>query len=111
MARPRFKPSKEQRNLVKSLAAYAIKPEGIARMVGLRSVKTLKKYFRDELTLGLFEAVAQVSQTHYQMARSGKHPACTIDFLNRRARYLDLQTNTEPRVTPEFMVIIEKKAA
>jgi hypothetical protein len=111
MARPRFKPTKEQRNLVKSLAAYGIKLEGIARMVGLRSVKTLRRHFGAELTLGLFEAVAQVSQTHYQMARSGKHPACTIDFLNRRARYLDLQKETEPRSNPAFIVTVEKKAA
>jgi hypothetical protein len=96
---------------VKSLAAYAIKHEGIARMIGLRSVKTLRKHFREELVLGLFEAVAQVCQTHYQMARSGKHAACTIDFLNRRARYLDVHMETEPAATPDFVVTVEKKAA
>ena len=42
--------------------------EGIARMVGLRSPKTLRKHFR-EVTLGEIEAVAQVAQTHYQMGR------------------------------------------
>jgi hypothetical protein len=111
MARPRFKPTKEQRNLVKSLAAYGMNNEGIATMIGLRSVKTLKKCFRAELKLGKFEGLAQVCQTHHQMARSGKYPACTIDYLNRRARYLDIQQETEPRATPAFIVTVEKKAA
>lgn len=111
MARPRLKPTKEQRNLVRTLAAYGIRNEGIASIVGLRSVKTLKKCFRAELTLGKFEGLAQVSQTYYQMARSGKYPACTIDFINRCARYLEMQKETEPRATPAFMVIVPKKAA
>jgi hypothetical protein len=111
MARPRFKPTKAQRDFVKSLAAYGMNNEGIARLVGLRSVKTLKKCFRSELNRGLFEGLAQVSQTYHQMARSGKYPACTIDYINRRERYLDLQQATEPRVTPAFMVIVPKKAA
>jgi hypothetical protein len=91
MSRPKFVPTKEQRLLVKSLAAYGIKHEAIARMVRLRSPKTLRKYFPEELALGAIEAVAQVSQTHYQMAKSGKHPASTIHFLNSRARWLDDQ--------------------
>jgi hypothetical protein len=111
MARPRFNPTKQQRDLVKSLAAYGMKNEGIARLVGLRSVKTLKKCFRTELTLGLYEGLAQVSQTYHQMARSGKYPACTIDYINRRSRYLEMQQETGPRATPAFMVIVEKKAA
>jgi hypothetical protein len=91
MSRPRFVPTKEQRLTVKSLSAYGIKQEGIARMVGLRSTKTLRKHFPEEIALGAIEAVAQVSQTHYQMAKSGKHAASTIHFLNTRARWLDEQ--------------------
>ena len=91
MSRPKFVPTKEQRFTVKSLSAYGIKHECIARMVGLRSPKTLRKHFPEELALGAIEAVAQVSQTHYQMAKSGKHAASTIHFLNTRARWLDDQ--------------------
>ena len=74
MARPKFVPTDEQRRTVKSLSAYGIKQEGIARVLRFRSPKTLKKHFREELSLGEIEAVAQVAQTHYQMAKSGKYP-------------------------------------
>jgi hypothetical protein len=90
MSRPKFEPTEEQRLMVKSLSAYGIKQEAIARRVGLRSTKSLRKHFRDELDLGAIEAVAQVSQVLYQMARSGKHPAATIHFLTTRTRLLDL---------------------
>ena len=33
--------------MVKSLSAYGVKQEDIAKLVGLRSVKTLRKYFRE----------------------------------------------------------------
>ena len=112
MARPNFVPTEEQRRTVKSLAAYGIKQEGIARMLGLRSLKTLRKHFREELTLGEIEAVAQVAQTHYQMAKSGKHAASTIHFLEKRQRWLEVQTaETRPAAIPDFVVVLEKKAA
>jgi hypothetical protein len=112
MARPKFKPTEEQRRLVKSMAAYGIKQEGIARVLRLRSLKTLRKHFREELTLGEIEGVAQVSQTHYQMAKSGKHAASTIHFLEKHPRWLDVQNlENRPAVTPDFVVVLEKKAA
>ena len=112
MARPKFIPTEEQRRTVKSLAAYGINQEGIARMLRLRSLKTLRKHFREELTLGEIEAVAQVSQTHYNMAKSGKHAASTINFLDRRRRWLEGQSEeTGPAATPKFVVVLEKKAA
>jgi len=92
MPRPKFVPTKDQRLTVKTLSAYGINQEGIARKIGLRSPKSLRKHFREELALGAIEALAQVSQTHYQMAKSGKFPASTMHFLNTRARWLDLQS-------------------
>jgi hypothetical protein len=112
VARPKFVPTEEQRRTVKSLSAYGIKQEGIARVLRLRSPKTLRKHFREELTLGEIEGVAQVAQTHYQMAKSGKHAASTIHFLDKRQRWLDVQTTeTRPAVTPDFVVVLDKKAA
>jgi hypothetical protein len=112
MARPKFKPTDEQRGIVKSLAAYGIKPEGIARMLHFRSAKTLRKHFGNELVLGEIEAVAQVSQTHYQMAKSGKHAASTMHFLDKRQRWLDVQRpEIGPAVIPDFVVVLNKKAA
>src|SRR5258708_23883634 len=105
MSRRKFVPTKEQRLTVKTLSAYGIKQEGIARMVGLRSAKTLRKHFREEILLGAIEAVAQVAQTLYQMARSGKHPASTIHFLNSRARWLDIASlETKLAPTPHLRV-------
>ena len=112
MSRPKFVPTKEQRLTVKTLSAYGIKQDGIARMVGLRSPKTLRKHFGEEIILGAIEAVAQVSQTHYQMAKSGKHPASTIHFLNSRARWLDIASSESQAASlPDFVVALEKKAA
>ena len=112
MSRPKFVPTKEQRLTVKTLSAYGIKQDGIARMVGLRSQKTLRKHFREEIILGAIEAVAQVSQTHYQMAKSGKYPASTIHFLEKRQRWLNFQnSDSGPAATPDFIVALDKKAA
>jgi hypothetical protein len=112
MARPKFVPTEEQRRTVKSLAAYGIKQEGIAHVLGLRSLKTLRKHFREDLTLGEIEGVAQVAQTHYQMAKSGKHAVSTIHFLEKRQRWLEVQTTeTRPAAIPDFVVVLEKKAA
>ena len=110
MARPKFVPTDEQKRTVKSMAAYGIKQEGIARVLRFRSPKTLRKHFREELDLGEIEAVAQVAQTHYQMARSRKYPASTIHFLDKRRRWLQEQSETVPVAVPEF-VVMEKEAA
>jgi len=110
MARPKFIPTEEQKRTVKSMAAYGIKEEGIARVLLFRSPKTLRKHFREELSLGEIEAVAQVAQTHYQMARSGKYPASTMNFLEKRRRWLVDPTEAGPVAAPEF-VVMEKEAA
>jgi hypothetical protein len=112
MARPKFVPTDEQRRTVKSMSAYGIKQEGIARVLRFRSPKTLRKHFREELILGEIEAVAQVSQTDYQMAKSGKYPVSTINFLNKRPRWLNVQdVETRPAAVPDFVVSFEKEAA
>jgi hypothetical protein len=94
------------------LSAVGIKQEAIARWLRIRSPKTLQKHFREELDLGAIEAVAQVGKTHYQMATSGKHPASTIHYLENHRRWLDVQnTVAGPAATPDFIVVLEKKAA
>ena len=74
MARPGFKVNDEKRNTVRVLAGYGLKHEQIAQMIGIRSPKTLRKYFQGELESGKAEASAQVAQTLYKMATSGTHP-------------------------------------
>lgn len=111
MSRPKFKPTDEQRRTVKSLSAFGIKQEGIARIIGLRSPKTLRKHFPTELTIGAIEGVAQVAQTHHKMATSGKYPASTIHFIEKHQRWLENQTVETKAEIPPFIVILDKEAA
>ena len=112
MSRPKFVPTEEQRRTAKSAAAYGMNHQAIARMLGLRSPKTLRKHFPKELILAEIEAVAQVAQTHYQMAKSGKHPSSTIHFLEKRPRWLNVQSlENRPAAMPDFVVMQDKEAA
>ena len=87
MGRPHFEVTTEKRSKVRALAGYGTKHEEIARMVGIRSPKTLRKHFRQELDIGHAEANAQVAQTLFKMATSGLCPPATMFWLKTRARW------------------------
>src|SRR3954454_17328002 len=109
MPRPTFLPTTDQRRQVRSMAAYGIKQEDIARSVGLRSPKTLRRHFREELDRASTEANAQVAQTLFKLASSGKSPAATIFWLKARAGWRDGQTfESRPTIVPPFIVAPEK---
>jgi hypothetical protein len=80
--RPSFKPTKEKRKLVKSLAALGLRHEDIATAIGVRSPKTVRKYFGKELAHGTAEATAAVARAAWEMASSGKFPVMTRFWLN-----------------------------
>jgi hypothetical protein len=82
MPRPSFRPTRDQRRLVKSLAAIGLLQDQIAKMIGIRSPKTLRKHFRKELTAGVAEAIATVSRAAYEMAVSGRYPDMTDYWLS-----------------------------
>ncbi len=110
MPRPKFIPTDLHRATVKSLAAYGIRQEEIATMIGLRSPKTLRRHFREELLRGSIEATAQVSQTLYQMATSGEEPACTIFWMKTRAGWREKQNSENgPSAVPDFVVVEDKE--
>jgi hypothetical protein len=113
MSRPKFVPTEEQRRLVKSMAAYCIVQEGIAKVIGLRSVKTLRKHFSKELELGLIEAAAQVGQSHFIMAKSAQNLAATLSWSNRYGhKWMEAPTvEARPLAIPDFVVTEDKKAA
>src|SRR6266849_1664292 len=112
MSRPRFIPTEEQRRSVKSLSAYGIKQEDIATELGLRSPKTLRKHFSQEIKRRAIQANTRVGQTLYKMATSGKHPAATIFWLKTRAGWRDIQVvETRPAAIPDFIVAQDKGAA
>jgi hypothetical protein len=109
MARTAFKPTAEQKRLVKVLSAHGIRQEDIATEVGLRSPKTLRKHFRKELDLGRISADIAVGKTLYQMASSGKCIAATIYWENRKAaRQARLVAATRPAAGPDFVVTSDK---
>ncbi len=112
MPRPRFVPTEERRRTVMAMSGYGIKHKAIATVLGLRSEKTLRKYFRKELDRGAIDAMTQVFQTLYQMATSGKHVAATIFWIKTRGGLREIHVvEARPAGTPDFVVMLEKKAA
>ena len=112
MARPRFSPTPEQRRMVRSMAAYGIRHDEIAACLGIRSAKTLRRHFREELDRALVEANAKVARTLFEMATGGKSVAATIFWLKSRAGWRDLPHRTlRPIDAPPFIVVPDKKAS
>lgn len=107
MARPKFNPTAEQSRLVRTLSAYGIPQEHIARRVGLRSPKTLRKHFRKVLDDGIFEANCNVIQTLYQMATSGEHLAATLFWSKCRCHWRERSTSEPGFTVPPFIVAKE----
>ena len=77
-------PTEEQRRKVRALAGFGVRQEDICAIMGLRSTKTLQKRFRRELELGVVEARAKVAQAAFKLATSGRDPASTMFWLERR---------------------------
>jgi hypothetical protein len=112
MARKAFTPSQEQRNLVTVLSSYGIRQEDIATEVGLRSPKTLRKYFRRELDHGRIGSDFKVRKTFYQMAESGKYPHITVRWIEqRRGSRPQAAEEIRSAAIPDFVVAREKEAA
>ena len=112
MPRPKFVPTAEQRRTVCSMAAYGIPQEAIAGSVGIRSVKTLRRHFREELDRAAPEANARVAQTLYQLATTGKNATAAIFWLKTRAGWREhAYSSPRPVEPPPFLVVPEKAAA
>jgi hypothetical protein len=110
MPRPSFKPMKDQRKLIKSLAAMGLPHEDICTVLRLRSPKTLRKYFHRELFEGVAEATAQVSRTAFEMAISGDYPAMTYFWLKCQVpSYEELDTQEEKKATNNRPFLIFSK--
>jgi len=108
MPRPRFTPTAEHRRLVKSMAAMGIPHEQIGRKISIRSPKTLRKYFRDELNQGSTEATYNVAQSLYKMATDGNATAA-IFWLKTRGKWKEQPTLDPVMVaSPPFVVAIDK---
>ena len=111
MARPTFKPTKEQRKLVQSLAAIGMRHDDIAVVVGVRSPKTVRKHFRRELSIGSAEAIAAVSSTAFEMASSGKWPQMTeywMSIMGPVAQPTDAHEGLKARAVPYTCELVIK---
>ena len=112
MARTAFRPTDEQRQLVKVMSAYGIRQTDIATEVGLRSPKTLRKHFRQDLDRGRIEANFKVAQTLYKMATSGRQVFATMHWLDRQAGWRKKSVpEGRPATIPDFVVARDKEAA
>jgi hypothetical protein len=94
--RPEFEPTKDQRKVVKAMAAYGIPQFDIARVIGC-SAPTLRLHFALELETGSTEATAQVAQTLFNIATgNGKDAANACMFwLRCRAGWRDRDPHVE----------------
>src|SRR3954453_12264930 len=106
-----FVPTDEQRRRVKMLASLGQRQEQIALVVGIGSTTTLRKHFREELTRGPAEAMANVRNTRFQMATSGKHPAATMFWLKTRARWSEQGREPEPEDASKAPCIVVEDVA
>ena len=112
MARPRFVSDAEQGRKVRAMAALGIRQEDIALILGLRSPKTLRRHFREELDRAAPEANARVAQSLFQQATSGKNTTATIFWLKVRAGWREPASGAPRSVElPPFLVVPEKEVA
>jgi hypothetical protein len=103
MPRPSFTPTAEDRRLVECLAAVGIRQADIARRIGIRSPKTLRKHFRTELDLAAIDANANVARSLYKKAIDGDVAAQTF-WLERRAGWRVIPLFARTASPPPFIV-------
>ena len=108
MPRPKLSPTEEQRRMVKTMTAMGAKQEVVAARMGVRSPKTLRKYFRQELDQGGLEANLSAAQALYKKAMEGDVRAATF-WLKCRAGWRDRPDFNPPGAPPApFIVSLEK---
>ena len=106
MARPGFQATGQQREMVKTMAAYGCRYEAISKVLGI-SPKTLRRHFRIELDMGAFEANSQVVESLFTMATSGKNAAASIFWLKTcwGGRETADEETAAPELAPQIVVL------
>ncbi|MBP0496468.1 hypothetical protein [Roseomonas indoligenes] len=92
MAMPRYTPTEEQRRVVKTMAAYGIPQDAIAKVVHC-SEPTLRRAYRYELDTAVHEANTRVAQCLYQQATTPGIVAASIFWLKARAGWREKQVH------------------
>ena len=104
MPRPKLDPTPEQRQMVKTVAAMGGKQEEIARRIGIKSEKTLRKYFRDDIDQGVSEANLSVAQAIFKKAKAGDVIAAMF-WLKCRANWRDKNGPETPSGPPPPFIV------
>ena len=68
--------------MVRAMAAMGIRQDKIARVMGIRSQKTLRKFFRKELDRAETEATFNMEHAQYDSGIAG-NPRCQENWLRR----------------------------
>lgn len=77
IGRPPFVPSKAQRKRVAIVAGAGMSHEHIALALGI-SRPTLYKYFEEELTVGAYKCLCEVSEAMFREAKKGNTAAAKV---------------------------------
>ncbi len=85
-----FAPTDKDRATVKSMSAFGVPTDDIAKVLSI-SPKTLRKYFWQELELGYIEANAKVAQSLFRKATGDTNQSvqAAIFWLKARAGWRD----------------------
>jgi hypothetical protein len=110
MVRKAFTPTDGQEHIVKATSTCGVRQTDIATWVGLRSPKTRRKHFPEEIDRGRIGADAEAGKTLHKKAISGSVP--TFYYLNRQAsRRARLTPAAVPAAIPHVVVTAEQEAA
>jgi hypothetical protein len=100
----KLNPTDKERGLVKSMAAFGIAQEDIAKQIGIKSPKTLRKYFRQELDRGAAEANYTVAAALYKRAKKGNVDAAKF-WLKSRAGWREYPSFTPAAASPPPCIV------
>lgn len=89
--RPSIPITDKDRKTIRAAAGYGLTNAQVAVLVGMAQ-RTLERSCAAELSSGRVEASAQVQQTAFTMAMSGKVPAMTIFWLKVRCGWKESST-------------------
>lgn len=101
------KPTKETREMVKSLSGYGVPQDDICHILDITK-PTLHKHYRREIDVGFAQANAKVGQSLYNQAVSGNTTAA-IFWMKARAGWREtMQHDVNGDMNVLFKTILEK---
>lgn len=121
--RPEFEPTQADRDLVVVMAAMGIPEDHM--VLAIRNprgnqpigVKTLRKYFRDEIDKGVVQANSKVAASLFKNATTATeqfpagNPTAQIFWLKTRARWQQRPELQPPPVAPETQQEVDEQDA